>query len=146
MRHGKRRRTNGMNLRTRTLAALAGAALIFGACQAAAPSGATGGAGLDGALVKRSDIKIEIVTHGQAIDGFWGVVRNGVTAGGKDMGVSVNYSAPDAESDMVKMSQLIDAAVAKAPTGLVVSIPNPDALSGAVAKAVAAGIPVVSIK
>ena len=29
---------------------------------------------------KRADIKIEVVTHGQAIDGFWGVVRNGVKA------------------------------------------------------------------
>ena len=47
-----------------------------------------------GALVKRADIKIEIVTHGQAIDGFWGVVRNGVKAGASDLGVTANYSAP----------------------------------------------------
>ena len=48
------------------------------ACNAVpAGSGTTsGGKGPDGALVKRSDIKIEVVTHGQAIDGFWGVVRN----------------------------------------------------------------------
>ena len=46
---------------------------------------------------------------------------------------------------MVKMSQLIDAAVAKAPTGIVVSIPNPDALSPAIEKAIAANIPVVSM-
>ena len=58
-----------MNLRTRTFAALAGAAIIFGACQAATPSGGAAAGGLDGALVKRSDIKIEIVTHGQAQDG-----------------------------------------------------------------------------
>jgi simple sugar transport system substrate-binding protein len=145
--HGTRRRTNGMNHRTRTLAALAGAAiLILGACQAATPSGgAAGGKGLDGALVKRSDIKIEIVTHGQAQDGFWGVVRNGVKAGGADMGVAVNYSAPDKESDMPGMSALIDAAVAKKPTGLVVSIPNAEALSPSISKAIAAGIPVVSM-
>ena len=54
--------------------------------------------GLDGALVKRADIKIEYVTHGQAQDGFWGVVRNGVKAGAADMGVTANYSAPGAES------------------------------------------------
>jgi simple sugar transport system substrate-binding protein len=120
---------------------------VLGACNAATPSGSGGAAAgsLDGALVKKSDIKIEVVTHGQAIDGFWGVVRNGVKAGAADMGVSVNYSAPDAESDMVKMSQLIDAAVAKHPTGLVVSIPNPDALGPAIKKAVDAGIPVVSM-
>jgi simple sugar transport system substrate-binding protein len=134
-----------MNLRTRTLAALAGMAIIAAACTTATPSGGAAAGGLDGALVKRADIKIEIVTHGQAQDGFWGVVRNGVKAGAADMGVTANYSAPGAESDMPAMSALIDAAVAKKPTGLVVSIPNPDALSPAIKKAVAAGIPVVSM-
>lgn len=131
-----------MKLRT-TLSLLAGAAILVSACGGTTSSAAPRGP--DGALVKRADIKIEVVTHGQAIDGFWGVVRNGVKAGAADMGVSVNYSAPDAESDMVKMSQLIDAAVAKNPTGLVVSIPNPDALSASIKKAVDAGIFVVSM-
>jgi simple sugar transport system substrate-binding protein len=135
-----------MNLRSRTLVALAGAAIIVGACSTAAPSGgATTGGGPDGALVPRSDIKIEIVTHGQAQDGFWGVVRNGVKAGAAQMGVTANYSAPGAESDMPGMVSLIDAAVAKKPTGLVVSIPNPEALGPAIEKAIAAGIPVVSM-
>jgi simple sugar transport system substrate-binding protein len=130
----------------KSLVLLAGAAVVFAACgTTATPSGGAAGKGPDGALVKRSDIKIEIVTHGQAQDGFWGVVRNGVKAGGADMGVTVNYSAPGAESDMPAMSALIDAAVAKKPTGLVVSIPNPDALSPSIKKAVAAGIPVVSM-
>jgi simple sugar transport system substrate-binding protein len=132
----------------RSLALLTIALLVAVACQATpSTSGgaAGGGKGPDGALVARSAIKIEIVTHGQAQDGFWGVVRNGVKAGGNDMGVAVNYSAPGAESDMPAMSALIDAAVAKKPTGLVVSIPNPDALSPAIKKAVDAGIPVVSM-
>ena len=94
-----------MNLR-KTAALLVGAMFVLGACNAATPSGSGGGGSLDGALVPKSAIKIEVVTHGQAIDGFWGVVRNGVKAGAADMGVTVNYSAPDAESDMVKMSQL----------------------------------------
>jgi simple sugar transport system substrate-binding protein len=130
------------------LALLAGAVMVLGACNAtpAASGGTTTGAkGPDGALVKRADIKIEVVTHGQAIDGFWGVVRNGVKAGANDMGVAVNYNAPAAESDMPAMSALIDAAVAKKPNGLVVSIPNPDALSPAIKKAIEAGIPVVSM-
>jgi Periplasmic binding protein domain len=137
-----------MNLR-KSLAALGVAALVIGACQAGAPAGSggttAGGRGPDGALVKRSDIKIEIVTHGQAQDGFWGVVRNGVKAGAADMGVTANYSAPGTESDMPGMAALIDAAINKKPSGLVVSIPNPDALSGPIKKAVAAGIPVVSM-
>ena len=135
-----------MNLRTRTLAALAGAAIIVGACQAATPSGgATRSVASTARSSSAADIKIEIVTHGQAQDGFWGVVRNGVKAGASDMGVTANYSAPGAESDMPGMSALIDAAVAKKPTGLVVSIPNPEALSPSIEKAIAAGIPVVSM-
>jgi simple sugar transport system substrate-binding protein len=129
-----------MNLR-KSLVLLAGAAVVFAACS----SGGGARTGPDGALVKRADIKIEVVTHGQAIDGFWGVVRNGVKAAAADMGVTVNYSAPDTESDTVKMSQLIDAAIAKKPSGLVVSIPNPEGLGDAIKRAVAAKIPVISM-
>jgi simple sugar transport system substrate-binding protein len=143
-----------MNHRSLRLLTVVGIVALFAsACQAATPSGsgtAAGGGGSaasgpDGALVKRSDIKIEIVTHGQAQDGFWGVVRNGVKAGAAQMGVTANYSAPNAESDMPGMVSLIEAAIAKKPTGLVVSIPNADALGPAIQKAVAAGIPVVSM-
>jgi simple sugar transport system substrate-binding protein len=129
-----------MKLR-KSLVLLAGAAVVFGACG----TSSSARTGPDGALVKRADITIEVVTHGQAIDGFWGVVRNGVKAAAADMGVTVNYSAPDAESDMVKMSQLIEAAIAKKPNGIVVSIPNPDALGPSIKKAVEAGIPVISM-
>jgi simple sugar transport system substrate-binding protein len=46
---------------------------------------------------------------------------------------------------MVAMSHLIDSAVAAHPDGLVVSIPDPNALSASIKAAVAAGIPVISI-
>jgi simple sugar transport system substrate-binding protein len=129
------------------LGLMAGAAVILTACSSPAASGGAATTGKDpaGVLVPKSSIKIEVVTHGQAVDGFWGVVRNGVKAGAADMGVTVNYNAPAQESDMPGMSSLIDAAVAKKPNGLVVSIPNPDALSPAISKAIAAGIPVVSM-
>jgi simple sugar transport system substrate-binding protein len=58
--------------------------------------------------------------------------------------VRVEYQAPTS-FDMVRMNQLIEAAVASRPSGLVVTIPDPDALGGAIRAAVAAGIPVLSI-
>src|SRR5262249_38379549 len=61
-----------------------------------------------------------------------------------DMRVNVQYQAPNT-FDMVAMAQLIDAAVATKPSGLVVSIPDPDALGNSIKKAVAAGIPVISM-
>jgi simple sugar transport system substrate-binding protein len=46
---------------------------------------------------------------------------------------------------MVEMSQIIDAAVASQPDGLVVTIPDADALGDSIRAAVAAGIPVISM-
>jgi simple sugar transport system substrate-binding protein len=92
----------------------------------------------------RADIHIAVVTHGQASDPFWSVVKNGVDQAAKDMGVTVQYQAPD-KFDMVAMSQLIDAAVATKPDGLVVSVPDANALTPSIQKAVAAGIPVITI-
>jgi simple sugar transport system substrate-binding protein len=101
-------------------------------------------AGLASAAMAQDAIRIVVVTHGQASDPFWSVVKNGVDAGAKAMGVTVEYRAPDT-FDMVQMAQLIDAAVASQPDGLVVSIPDADALGPSIKNAVAAGIPVVSI-
>ncbi|MCA9860464.1 MAG: sugar ABC transporter substrate-binding protein [Thermomicrobiales bacterium] len=92
----------------------------------------------------RADISIVVVSHGQASDPFWSVVQNGVAQAGEDMGVNVQYQAPGT-FDMVAMSQLIDAAVATSPNGLIVSIPDADALSASISAAVEAGIPVISM-
>ncbi len=87
---------------------------------------------------------IIVVAHGQANDPFWSVVKNGVEEAGKDTGVNVDYRSPET-FDMVAMSQLIDAAVNQEPDGLIVSIPDADALGPSIKRAVAAGIPVISI-
>ena len=96
------------------------------------------------AIANAADVHIVAVTHGQANDPFWSVVKNGVNSAAKDMGVSVDYRAPET-FDMVSMGQLIDAAVNQNPDGLIVSIPDASALGPSIRKAVAAGIPVISI-
>lgn len=87
---------------------------------------------------------IVVVTHGQANDPFWSVVKNGAAEAGAKLGVTVEYRAPEA-FDMVAMAQLIDAAVNQVPAGLVVSIPDADALGPSIERAAAAGIPVISM-
>jgi simple sugar transport system substrate-binding protein len=87
---------------------------------------------------------IAVVTHGQANDAFWSVVKNGVEAAAKDSGAKVTYRAPES-FDMVAMSRLIDAAVNQKPDGLVVSLPDASALGAAIQRAVKAGIPVITI-
>jgi simple sugar transport system substrate-binding protein len=116
-------------------------ALVLAACgaqqQASQPAGDGGGG-------DRSGIEIAVVTHGQASDPFWSVVKNGVDQAAEDLGITVTYNAPE-EFDMVALSQLIDAAVADAPDGIVISNPDPDALSDSIQGAIDAGIPILSI-
>jgi simple sugar transport system substrate-binding protein len=87
---------------------------------------------------------IIVVSHGQANDAFWSVVKTGVEFAAGQTGAKVEYRSPET-FDMVAMSQLIDAAVAQQPDGIVVSIPDADALGPSIQAAVAAGIPVISM-
>jgi simple sugar transport system substrate-binding protein len=90
------------------------------------------------------EVRIVVVSHGQASDPFWSVVKKGVDDAMADTGATVEYNAPPT-FDMVAMSQLIDTAVASDPDGLVVSIPDADALGPSIKAAVEAGIPVISM-
>jgi simple sugar transport system substrate-binding protein len=100
--------------------------------------------GADRDATTERDIRIVVVTHGQSSDPFWSVVANGVHDAAADLGVRAEYQAPGS-FDMVEMNNLIDAAVASGPSGLVVSIPDGDALESAIRAAVNAGIPVISV-
>jgi len=95
------------------------------------------------ALMAQKQLHIVVVTHGAASDSFWAPVKNGADEAGKQMGCSVDYRAPE-KFDMVAMAQLIEAAVAAKPDGLVVTIPDADALGGAIKAALNAKIPVIS--
>ena len=110
---------------------------------AAATTAASSDDGGGDAVTQRS-LRIVVVSHGQASDPFWSVAANGVDDAAKDMGVTVEYQAPGT-FDMVEMSQIIDAAVASQPDGLVVTIPDAAALGDSIRAAVAAGIPVISM-
>ena len=95
-------------------------------------------------LKAAADVKIAVVVHGASSDAYWSVVKRGVDDAARDTGAQVQYIAPQV-FDSVEQARLIEAAVATAPDGLVVSIPDKDALSKAVTGAVDAGIPVVNI-
>ncbi len=132
-------------------------ALIVGACGGdddadtattaggdTATTAADSGDGDGGDAVTQRGFRFVVVSHGQASDPFWSVAANGVNAAADDMGVQVEYQAPGT-FDMVEMSEIIEAAVASQPDGLVVTIPDADALADAITAAVDAGIPVISM-
>jgi len=125
---------------TKLTALVAGLALVLAACGGQTASESTG----DGGAAR--DITIEVVVHGQASDPFWSVVANGVEAAANDLGITANYRSPQSDDlDVVAMAQLIDTAVAAEPDGIIVSIPDADALREPIEAAIAAGIPVLSI-
>jgi simple sugar transport system substrate-binding protein len=126
---------------------LAAMAFVFALVGAACTGGGGDNEGNDGGgggAVNQRDFHFVVVTHGQASDPFWSVAANGVNDAAEDMGVDVQYQAPET-FDMVAMADLIDAAVASQPDGLVVSIPDADALGPSIKAAVDAGIPVISM-
>jgi simple sugar transport system substrate-binding protein len=88
--------------------------------------------------------KIIMVTHGQAADSFWLIVRNGAEAAAAETNTDLQYLSPE-KFDLTAMAHLIDVAVAAKPDGLIVSIPDPVVLSRSIRAAVAAKIPVISI-
>jgi simple sugar transport system substrate-binding protein len=91
---------------------------------------------------QKSDRKYYVITHGAAGDSFWDVVKKGSEQAGKDLGVSVTYQG---SGDPAQQADMINTAVANKASGIVVSMANPDALADPVKKAVAAGIPVITI-
>lgn len=85
-----------------------------------------------------------MVTHTQGTDPFWPVVEKGAKDAAEALGVELEYNfAPS--GDMADMAALIEAAAATQPDGIIVSLPDADALGGAITSTVDSGIPVITI-
>jgi simple sugar transport system substrate-binding protein len=133
---------------------LALAALVAAGCggssnknntNTSSPSGGTktaAGGGTEVNLTQSSGLTIAMVTHSDE-GSFWSVVKKGAEQAAKDEGVKLIWSPSN--NDPQKQAQLIDAAVSQKVDGLAVSVPNADAIKGSLAKAKAAGIPIVTL-
>jgi simple sugar transport system substrate-binding protein len=93
-------------------------------------------------LTQGSGLTFAMVTHSDE-GSFWSVVKKGAQQAAKDEGVKLVWSPSN--NDPQKQAQLIDAAVSQKVDGLAVSVPNADAIKGALAKAKAAGIPIITL-
>ena len=91
-----------------------------------------------------SSERIIMITHGQAADPYWNIVRNGAEEAAKQVGVELDYRAPET-FDMIRMAELITSAANQKPAGIIVSIPDASALSASIQGSVRSGIPLVSI-
>jgi simple sugar transport system substrate-binding protein len=127
-------------------------ALLVSACDAGGDDrGAAGPTATAGAVTApppapgaRDDVRIVVVTHGQAADAFWALVKNGIDQAARDLAVDVSYRASDVYAP-ARMRRLVEAALAERPDGLVVTLPNAWTFAPALRKAARLGIPVVAI-
>ena len=85
-----------------------------------------------------------MITHGEGNDPFWPVVQKGGEDAARAIGADFEYIY-NPSADMADMASSIQAAAATQPDGIVVSLPDPDALGAAIKAAVAAGVPVITM-
>jgi simple sugar transport system substrate-binding protein len=90
------------------------------------------------------NIRLVLVTHGQASDPFWAIVKKGGDDAARQTDVAVSYRAPDTD-DLQAMKRIVEQAVADRPDGLIVSLPDVRIVGPAIRDAERAGIPVVTI-
>ena len=131
------------------LAVLAVTALVLAACgggsnksSTSGSTAASGGGTQSVSQTQGSGLTIAMVTHSDE-GSFWSVVKKGAQQAAQDEGVKLIWSPSN--NDPQKEAQLIDAAVSQKVDGLAVSVPNASAIKDSLAKAKAAGIPIITL-
>ncbi|MFE6041855.1 sugar ABC transporter substrate-binding protein [Streptomyces sp. NPDC056452] len=92
--------------------------------------------------VSTPEMRIAMVTHSGEGDTFWDIVRKGAEQAAAKDNVDFLYSA---NKEGKEQAQLVQAAIDQKVDGIVVTLAKPEAVRDVVAKAVKAGIPVVTI-
>jgi len=93
--------------------------------------------------VTQTKLVLGMAVHSNpAEDAFWAVVEKGAKDAAATYGIELKSGG---NSDPAAQAQLIEDYIAAKVDGIFVSMANPDALKDAVTKAVAAGIPVITI-
>ncbi|TQK51052.1 monosaccharide ABC transporter substrate-binding protein (CUT2 family) [Streptomyces sp. SLBN-118] len=132
---------------TRTAAALlaASALVVLAGCSSSGGKEAKdspskdGGGGVPAATGR---LKIAMVTHSGEGDTFWDIVQSGAKVAARKDNVEFLYSA---NKEGKEQAQLVQAAIDQKVDGIIVTLAKPEAVQDVVKKAVAAGIPVVTI-
>ncbi|WP_156722264.1 sugar ABC transporter substrate-binding protein [Streptomyces apocyni] len=127
-----------------TAAACAALILLAAGCSSSGgkDSEDTSDDGVGGGKASGPRLKIAMVTHSGDGDTFWDIVKRGAeTAAAKD-NVEFLYAHDD---EAKEQAQLVQSYIDKKVDGIVVTLAKPEAMKDVLAKAAAAGIPVVTI-
>jgi simple sugar transport system substrate-binding protein len=93
--------------------------------------------------VSQSDLQFDLIFHDKDASGtFWGVMKKGFDDACASYGVSCNMIG---DPDVTKEAALVDTSIANGVDGIILTLPNVDALRDAIQRAADAGIPVVTI-
>ncbi|MGX1134189.1 simple sugar transport system substrate-binding protein [Streptomyces glaucescens] len=95
-----------------------------------------------GAAVTTPRWTFAMITHSGDGDTFWDIVQSGAKEAAAKDNINFLYSHDD---EAQQQAQLVDAAIDKKVDGIIVTLAKPDAMKAAVARAVEAGIPVVTV-
>ena len=90
-----------------------------------------------------SDAKIALITM-DSIDQHWVTLNEGAQKAAKELGVTVDFMAPNTKDDALQIEQ-VNNAVAGGYDAILVAANGPDAISGALKEAAAAGVKIVYV-
>ncbi len=120
-------------------------ALSLTACGGNSGSGNSGAAADSGAGTSSGD-KIEIAYIVKAkSDAFWTSMEDGAMKYADEVGVKVDFQAPEKETDVEKQVQFVENAVIKGYDAIILSAADSNALAPAIKKANDANIPVILV-
>ncbi len=126
----------------RGLAALALVPILaVSACSAGGKQADTTSGSGGGQAVSTPHMKIAIITHAEAGDTFWDIVRKGAEEAAAKDNVEILYTN---DSDAGRQAQLVQQAIDQKVDGIAVTIANPGAMKDVLKKVTDAGIPLVS--
>jgi simple sugar transport system substrate-binding protein len=121
--------------------------LVLAACSATggkkaaeAAAAAANGTGQGAGHANTPRYTVAMITHAAPGDTFWDIIRAGATAAASKDNIALKYSNND---DPTQQAQLIQDAINSKVNGIAVTDPDPAAICPEVAKAKAAGIPIV---
>lgn len=96
-----------------------------------------------GDQVSQADLRFDLIFHDKDASGtFWGVMKKGFDDACDLYGISCNMIG---DPDITKQAALVDTSIANAVDGIILTLPNVDALRDAIQRAADAGIPVVTM-
>lgn len=119
-------------------------ALSLAACGGSGGSSGGGSGGGSGSSGGDKNISIAYIVKAKT-DAFWTAMEDGAMDYAKEVGVKVDFQAPEKETDVEKQVQFVENAVIKGYDAIILSAADSSALAPAIKKANDANIPVILV-